>query len=275
MILLDIGGSYIQCADGRKIPVPSSGTREEIAAALREAVGTGDPSAPLGMTRIGIAIPGPFDYKEGIFLMKHKYAAVYGERFRDLICHSCHSCHSERSEESIDIRFMHDVNAPLAGAIKMLNLKNAALVTLGTGLGFSYAIDGHVMENENGSPALSLWNTPYKDGILEDVASARGISSAYTKLSGTPCKSAYDVAKKACDGDLHAIEAYSNLGQFLGEALQPILEDLNIKTLLMGGQISKSLSLMIRPLKNALPDVNIIQAPENAVFEGLATLFKH
>lgn len=255
LTLLDIGGSYIKCADGRKIPVPSKGTREEIAAALREAcVGA----------RIGIAIPGPFNYKEGIFLMKHKYAAVYGERFKDLIC-----------QPSLDIRFMHDVNAPLAGAIKMMGLRNAAIVTLGTGLGFSYAIDGVVKENENGSPAMSLWNTPWKDGILEDLASARGISSAYTRLSGTPCKSAYDVAKKVCDGDIHAIEAYSNLGETLGEVLRPILDKLDIHTLLMGGQISKSLNLMIRPLQNALEGVTIIQTPENAVFEGLATLFKH
>ena len=33
MTLLDIGGSSIKCADGRKIPAPSQGTRAEIAAA--------------------------------------------------------------------------------------------------------------------------------------------------------------------------------------------------------------------------------------------------
>ena len=262
LTLLDIGGSYIKCADGRKIPVPSRGTREEIAAALREAC---QMPGEVGHDAIGIAIPGPFNYKEGIFLMKHKYAAVYGEKLADLA----------GIPEEVTVKYMHDVNAPLAGAVKMLGLRNAAIVTLGTGLGFSYAIDGIVQENENGSPAMSLWNTPWKDGILEDVASARGISSTYTRLSGTPCKSSYDVAKMAEAGNLHAIETYLNVGETLGEALRPILEKLNIKTLLMGGQISKSLSLMIRPLQNALEDVQIIHAPENAVFEGLKTLFNN
>lgn len=268
MTLLDIGGSYIKCADGRKIPVPSMGTKEEIAAALRKACEmphhVGHDDAYNGRF-IGIAIPGPFNYKEGIFLMKHKYAAVYGERLSNLAL----------IPEGTVVKYMHDVNAPLAGAVKMMGLRNAAIVTLGTGLGFSYAIDGVVKENETGSPAMSLWNMPWKDGILEDVTSAGGISSAYTRLSGTPCKSAYEVAKKACDGDHHAIEAYSNLGETLGEVLRPILDKMDIHTLLMGGQISKSLNLMIRPLQNALEGVAIIQAPENAVFEGLATLFKN
>lgn len=254
--LLDIGGSYIKCADGRKIPVPSAGTREGISAALREAIGSAD--------RIGIAIPGPFDYRNGIFLMKHKYEAVYGESFREL---------AGLGPET-DIRFMHDVNAPLAGSLKMLGLKDAAIVTIGTGLGFSYAIDGDVKENPAGSPAMSLWNTPWEGGILEDFVSARAISSGYTRKTGKHCRSAYEAAKMADAGDLDAMEVYSNLGAVLGQALEPILDSLQIKTLLMGGQISKSLGLFIRPLQGELPDVKILPAPENAVFEGLRALFE-
>ena len=197
--------------------------------------------------------------------MKHKYAGVYGERFRDLA----------GIPDTVPVKFMHDVNAPLIGALRMLGLRNAALVTIGTGLGFSYALDGVVKENPEGSPALSLWNRPWKDGILEDIVSARGISTAYTRKSGQPCSSAYDVAKKANAGDLAALEAYSEAGATLGEALQPLMEELGIDTLLMGGQISKSLNLMIRPLQNALEGVSISQAPEGAVFEGLKTLFEN
>ncbi|MBO4633846.1 MAG: ROK family protein [Bacteroidales bacterium] len=278
LILLDVGGSYIKCADGRKIPIPSRGSREAIAAALQEAVempgqaghdervaGHDAPVTPDLIGGLGIAIPGPFDFHEGVFLMKHKYAGVYGERFRDLA----------GIPDTVPVKFMHDVNAPLIGALRMLGLRNAALVTIGTGLGFSYALDGVVKENPEGSPALSLWNRPWKDGILEDIVSARGISTAYTRKSGQPCSSAYDVAKKANAGDLAALEAYSEAGATLGEALQPLMEELGIDTLLMGGQISKSLNLMIRPLQNALEGVSISQAPEGAVFEGLKTLFEN
>lgn len=256
MTLLDVGGSYIKCADGRKIPAASRGSREEISAALREAIGSAH--------RIGVAIPGPFDYRNGIFLMKHKYEAVYGESFREL---------AGLGPEA-DIRFMHDVNAPLAGSMKILGLRDAAIVTLGTGLGFSYALDGDVKKNPAGSPAMSLWNSPWGGGILEDYASARAISSAYTRKTGKPSRSAYEAAKQADSGDIDAMEVYSDIGFVLGKALRPILDSLGIRTLLMGGQISKSIGLMIRPLKAELPGIEILNAPENAVFEGLKTLFE-
>ena len=254
--LLDIGGSYIKCADGRKIPSSSRGSREEISTALREAIGDAE--------RIGIAIPGPFDFRNGIFLMKHKYEAVYGESFRELAGIGPHT----------DIRFMHDVNAPLAGALRMLGLRDAALVTIGTGLGFSYALDGEVKENPPGSPAMSLWNSPWEGGILEDFVSARAISTGFTGKTGMPCRSAFETAQKADSGDPCAQEVYSGIGSVLGRALRPILDSLGIKTLLMGGQISKSLHLFKAPLQAELPDTNILPAPENAVFEGLRTLFE-
>lgn len=263
MTLLDVGGSYIKCADGRKIPAASRGSREEISAALRQAVEMPG-QAGHDDIRIGVAIPGPFDFRNGIFLMKHKYEAVYGESFRELT----------GLGPDTDIRFMHDVNAPLAGALKMMGLKDAALVTIGTGLGFSYAIDGDVKENPAGSPAMSLWNSPWEGGILEDFVSARAVSSAYTRKTGKPCRSAYEAAKLADTGDIDAMEVYSHMGSVLGRALRPILDSLGIRTLLMGGQISKSMHLMISPLKAELPGVELLQAPENAVFEGLKTLFE-
>ena len=260
LILLDIGGSYIKCADGRNIPVPSQGSREEICTALREAVGL---QGQAWVEGIGVAIPGPFDFGQGIFLMKHKYAAVYGERFASLA----------GIPEGIPVRYMHDVNAPLAGAIRMMGLKDAALVTLGTGLGFSYALDGKVQENEAGSPALSLWKEPWNGGILEEWVSARAVSGTYTRLSGLPCSSARDVSLKAAAGDPHALEAYARVGETLGQALSPILQQLGIRTLLMGGQVSRSLPLMESPLRKSLPEIGIIPLPGQAVFEGLSSLF--
>lgn len=255
LTLVDIGGTYIKCADGRQIPISSDGNREVIVAALRKAL-----EMP-GL--VGVAIPGPFDYRTGTFLMKHKFAAVYGERFQDLI-----------GQESPDIRFMHDVNAPLAGAIRMMGLRNAAIVTLGTGLGFSYAIDGKVQENQSGSPARSIWNLPCEGGILEDIVSARGIRIAYARKTGDGSQSAYSIAQRAYAGDIAAMDVYDNAGKILGEALEPLREELSFDTLLVGGQIAKSLSLMLKPLQAALPGLTILHAPENAVFEGLKTLFE-
>ena len=257
--LLDVGGTFVKCADGRQVPIPSDGSREEIAAALAKAVGPLD-----GVKGIGVAIPGPFDYREGVFRMEHKFAAVKDLTFRTLAC----------VPEGIPLRFGHDVNTLLLCSVRMLGLKNAAVVTLGTGLGFSYYTDGKVHVNEKGSPARNLWNLPYGEGILEDVISARGIRNAYREKTGDGSQSAYTVAKLAFGGDIPALEVYDHVGSVLGEFLKDTLPDIRTDTLLVGGQISKSLSLMLRPLQNALEGIAILPVPEGAVFEGLSALLE-
>ena len=261
--LLDVGGTFIKCADGRQVPVPSDGSREAIAAALAGAVGPAE-----GLKGVGIAIPGPFDYAHGVFLMKHKFSAVYGCSFRELAC----------LPESVELKCHHDVNAMLLGAVRLLGLEagNTALVTLGTGLGFAYTVDGQVQYNEMGSPARSLWNLPVEGGgILEDRISARGIRAAYVRLTGNDRLSVQAIAQRAYAGEEPALEVFSDLGDRLGEALAGLAGELDIDTLLMGGQIAKSLSLMLRPLQNRLEGIRILPVPEGAVFEGLSTLFDH
>jgi len=258
--LLDVGGTFVKRADGSQVPIASDGSAEAIASALKEAVG------PLQLVRgIGVCIPGPFDYHAGRFLMQHKFAAVYGKLFRELA----------GIPEWMEVRFGHDVNVPLGGACRMLGLTggNTALVTLGTGLGFAYALKGEVQMDDNGSPARDLWNVPWGGGILEDAISARGVRNAYQALTGDGSQSAYTVAQKAFAGEEAALEVYSGMGQLLGDALAPLLAELEVDTLLMGGQVSKSLSLMIRPLQNALDGVRIAQLPDGAVFAGLEALF--
>ena len=263
ILLLDVGGTTIKCGDGRMVLVPSGGSRSDIAAAFRKAVegwrdGEGFWNRDL---QVGVSIPGPFDYATGTFLMKHKFVAVYGEDFRSLAGLS----------DSADVRFVHDVVAVLRGACP--EGKTIAVFTLGTGLGFCHAENGVVRIAPSGAPEVSIWNMPWGDGILEDKVSARGIKAEYGALGGNPQLSAAQIARRAYDGEETAAQTFSNLGTTLGEALAPILEDLGVKTLLAGGQISRSLSLFRRPLVNALGDVEVLPVPEGAVFRGIQSLF--
>ena len=279
MLLLDVGGTFIKCSDGRCIPMPSGGSRDEIAAALRLAVASLVPEsrgvraaetltpsgeccpnspAPRQSPARAVAIPGPFDYGKGIFLMKHKFAAVYGESFRALA----------GLPEEADIVFCHDVVAALLGC----EGENVALVTIGTGLGFAHKEKGRVQVGPNGSPARSIYNLPWGDGILEDIVSARGIRNAYARLSGHSHLSAAQIAQCADAGDEAALQVFSDLGETLGQALAPLLEELHAGTLLLAGQVSKSLPLFSRPLRNALDGIDIRPAPEGAVFTGLLRL---
>ena len=228
-ILLDVGGTFIKCSDGRQVPVPSGGTAGSIADALKEAIFVSE-----GPVEVGVAIPGPFDFRKGIFLMKHKFASVYGMSFCELVGLPVGSA-----------RFIHDVNAVLEGSIAMLGLqdRNVALVTIGTGLGFSYSVKGKVQCGPMLSPAR------------------------------VGAESAYDVAKRAYSGEIEAQEVYNGVGEALSDVLPGILDELGIDMLLMAGQIAKSMNLFDRPIRNALEWIPIERAPEGAVFKGIESLF--
>ncbi len=261
--LLDVGGTFIKCADGRQVPIVSDGSREEIAAALNEAIGPTE-----CLEGVGIAIPGPFNYAEGLFLMQHKFASVFGVSFRELT----------HLPEHIVLKFHHDVNITLRGAIRILGLeeRNTALVTLGTGLGFAHAVNGKVRYNEMGSPARNLWNIPVEEGgILEDRISARGIRAAYVHKTGDSTSSVLTIARRAYEEEKAAREVFSDLGCQLGDALEDIMNELGLDTLLMGGQIAKSLNLILPSLQERLEGIRILPLPEGAVFEGLASLFEN
>lgn len=225
-LLLDVGGTFIKCSDGREVSVFSAGDRNSLVATFKRAV-EGEYDG------IGVAIPGPFDYEKGIFLMKHKFAALYGEDFRSVT----------GLPADLPIGFIHDVNAGLRGELERdpsLREGNVALITIGTGLGFSYAENGVIATGELGSPKCNLWDMPYLDSILEDYVSRRGIRCRFKD-------GAFDVrdmAAKARRGNIDAAAAFRNAGLDLSYGAQPVLEQLGIRKVLFGGQISRSLDLM-------------------------------
>lgn len=264
-LLLDVGGTFIKCSDGRSVPVDSAGSRESIVASLREAALGGPGGAP---SRLALAVPGPFDYRKGIFLMKHKFAAVYGSDLRSLL----------GLPQETEIRYLHDVVAVLLGVMQD-NPGNVALITIGTGLGFACSLGGKILLDQLGSPARSLYNKPCRGGILEDLVSKRGINNAYERLTGVAGVNPLNVSLKARAGDPDAVKVYSDLGSILGEEIAPILNELEIEALLLGGQISKSFDLFETTLRERLSGVaslrTIARTPEGAVFKGLEESFRN
>lgn len=256
-ILVDVGGTFIKCSDGRTIPIDSAGSREAIEASLREAVGDAE--------SVAAAVPGPFDYDRGIFLMKHKFASAYGCSFEELVGHGG------------TFRFAHDVNAMLLGEIstgKCDAYGRIALVTLGTGLGFSMYIDGEILRNELGSPKESIFSLPYRDGILEDYASKRGF------LRGMDGITVKELSVLARAGNRDAIERFFSVGVIIAENTHPILARYGIECLLFGGQISRSFELFEPGLRNlyesvpTLREIRPVSDIGNATFLGLETLLK-
>ncbi len=272
-LLLDVGGTFIKCADGRSVPIRSDGSRAEITASLQEAVWGPDGLGGPAPEAVAVAIPGPFDYSEGVFQMRHKFAAVYGSSFRELAA----------LPEGIPLRFIHDVNCMLLGALQQIpsGSRRVALVTLGTGLGFAYSIDGAVQFAPSGGPALSIWNRPYLDGTAEDYASKRGFARVWTEVTGLPWpegRSVKDLSDAARAGDGDALRTFEAVALHLAAAARTVLEETGVDRLLLGGQIAKSFELLEGGLRRGLDGlaslrhIGPIPHLDSATFDGLLTL---
>lgn len=267
-LLLDVGGTFIKCSDGRSIPIDSAGSREDIVSSLRLAVG--DASR---FERICVAIPGPFDYENGVFKMKHKFAAVFDENFADIV-----------AAPSDKFRYIHDVNCMLLGEMSFgegRGCENVAMVALGTGLGFSMCVGGKLLKNDFGSPLVSIFNRPFRGGVLEDYASKRGVLRLYGEALGADVPEGMTVkqiADKAHAGEPASIAAFSAMGAIIGESIAPMLEEYGIQKLLLGGQISRSADLFVPAMMEKLAGVKTlvkvcpISDFDNATFNGLKAL---
>lgn len=274
LLLLDVGGTFIKCSDSREIPVDSNGSRESVSASFRDAVGGFCAEAlkdDAGSYGIAVAMPGPFDYGKGIFLMTHKYSSVYGEDFRKLAA----------VPEQVEIRYTHDVNGMLSGEMAYghgRGWSRVALIALGTGLGFSVSIDGQILKKPTGSPLVSIFSRPFRDGILEDYVSKRGFLSLYAAKGGK-AGTVKEIAEYAAAGDAAAIGTFREAGEILAAETAPILDEYGIECLLLGGQISRSFRLMGEALNEGLGHVGSLKmiSPvsdfDNATFNGLRSLY--
>ncbi|MBR6002145.1 MAG: ROK family protein [Bacteroidales bacterium] len=272
-ILFDVGGTFLKSSLGIRgmgpiedtfasVPMPSAGSAAEIIDSIRESLRIQtENAARLGMkvTDLAADVPGPFDYASGRFLMKHKFATVYGMSFYDIL------------GDDLQMTFMHDVNCALLGHIvsdPALRIGNVALVTLGTGLGFAYATGGKIAKTPEGAPAESLWNQPYRDGILEDFVSRRGIIAAYGGSEGIDVK---EISERARKGDTAASAAFESAGKCFAEGAAPLLKKLGIGHLVFAGQISRSFDLIRPGIGDALQcEISVSPDIQGAVFKGLA-----
>jgi glucokinase len=272
-LIIDAGGTFLKSSilDSRGEVLPGSalsvesfsdGSKEEILHSFREIISEGMMfirEKEMKLKGAGIAFPGPFDIEKATSLMNHKFQAIYGIDLRGYFYEKA------GIPRDIPIKFIHDANAVLVGEIwkgNALGFKNAAVVTLGTGLGFAVSKDGQVLCNPIGGPFYSIFKIPYKDGILEDYTAKRGFIRIYNELSGKTNDteiSVYDIGKQADNGDEASLETFRKVGEILAEALHNILFELETECLLFCGQISRSFHHLEPSLKKGLKDISCLQ----------------
>ncbi|MBO4797772.1 MAG: ROK family protein [Candidatus Methanomethylophilaceae archaeon] len=273
LLSLDLGGTFLTgCLfDPEGVPLPGTFDREPVdsngelqtirnayQAFLRRLKNRAD-EACLSISEVVAGIPGPFDFRNGVSRMEHKYASLFGVPLRPWF---------EEVLGEVPLRFLHDSTAFLSGAVLAHpDIRNAAAVMIGTGLGFAVMEDGTVLQNENGGPAYSIYKKPFRGKTAEDFLSGRAIVSRYRALSARSENSAKTVGDLADSGiDPAAVLVYEELGSNLAAVIRPILSDLKTEALYLGGQISKSFPVFEPKLREGLsdlPSLRIIEAAKD------------
>lgn len=271
-LALDAGGSFFKACivsdkgiilpdSAYKVSIDSNGSAESILDAYRQVVARTlkfMTEKGLVLYGMGISTPGPFDYKGHTSLMTHKFKEIYGIDLRNEIAKRC------GLPGSFPISFIHDGHAFLqgehfTGAAK--GYETAAGVTLGTGLGFGLWKDGHILDNGAGAPYISIYNMPWKNGILEDLVSKRGILAYYREISHDSSNlDVIDLERMArAEGNAFALRTFREIGSVLGQALKPITEEMCIQCIVCGGQISNAFPLFEKQLRTALTGADCLQ----------------
>lgn len=256
---IDIGGSHISAGlvnlETRSLMtetllrkrVNAKGTIEEILGLWKTTIQAVIMEEPSFSGKKGIAIPGPFDYDNGISLMRNqeKYDALYGLNVKQLL--------AEQLQTQVEsIRMMNDARCFLQGEVfagVARGCKRALGLTLGTGLGSARYGSG-VAEDAD------LWQSSFKQGIAEDYLSSRWFIQRFQELAGKEVEGVKDLVRQASEDRL-AKQVFDEFGKNLAVFLHPLLLAEKPEVVVLGGNIARAFGLFASSLENTLEQLKV------------------
>jgi glucokinase len=265
VLVYDVGGSHISaavCHEGAyrlgpvvSAPYPAEQTSEAFIDFLHS-LGVRASAGVEAVSGAEVAMPGPFNFNEGVSLMQHKLPFLYGVNLRQPL--------AERfGWQPGQVRFVHDAGAFLLGEIGAgvaRGVPRAVGITLGTGIGSAFALDSRVVTEGVGvPPGGEIWNLPYEGGIVEDFISTRAIQRYYQRHTRVLSEVAAIAAEAAVNPD--AAAAFTEFGRHLGRALRMLVSDFAPQVVVLGGGISRSAQLFLPAAESDLEGLNLHLLP--------------
>jgi len=261
VLVYDIGGSHVSAAvctgcDFRLGAVVSAAhPAEQTSEAFIDLLHIIGTEASHGFNEIHgaeLAFPGPFDYAAGVSHLTHKLPYLLGVDVRAAL--------AERfGWEQADVRFLNDAAAYLLGEVGAgagRGVERVVCITLGTGIGSGFAVDGRVVTSGPGvPPGGEIWDYPYRGGILEDTLSTRAMQASYQSRTGNLREVAEIAASVPSDKD--AREVFTEFGHELGQAFRTILATFAPQVVVLGGGISRSSHLFLPAAEQELQGIKM------------------
>jgi len=278
---VDIGGSHITAAlvDGdkkalitksiRRKMIDSQGDAATILDSWCEVIVDSYQGYEKMAKQIGIAMPGPFDYENGVCLIKEqdKFKSLYQLNLKQELA-------NRLAVSPSTIHFINDAASFLQGeafAGSASSNKTVLGFTLGTGLGSSICKAGIAID-------AALWNTPFLESIAEDYLSTKWFVKRYFQLTGKKLDGVKDLAASV-PADAHAQQVFNEFGSNLAQFLMPLIEEHKVDEVILGGNIAQTFTIFAPNLLGTLVQnqvftpIKTTTLKEHAALIGAASCF--
>jgi glucokinase len=286
----DIGGSHITCMavdlENKQLVdeicqrqvVDCHATAGEILDTWADAILSTMKMIPYGLPGgIGFAMPGPFDYPLGLALFRgvRKYDNLYNVNIREEL--------RERLSLPADlpVRFLNDATCFAVGEAWMgpaSGYRKTVAVTLGTGFGSAFLVDGIPVEKGADVPeAGCLYHLPFGTSNADDHFSSRWFKATYFERLGKTGPGVKELHEHALTNpDIRGI--FTDFGSNMGVFMAPWLKKFGCECLTLGGNIARSYDLFETSFRNVLTDndcdvaIYLSELGEHAAIAGSARL---
>ena len=280
VIALDVGGSSVKSGIVRSsgsvhffnhTPINSQAAKEDV---LQEFVKIiqmylqkVDPDEFLG---ISFGFPGPFDYKNGLCLIhgQSKYDNLYQVNIKDEL--------KKMLDFDKAILFCNDAEAAVIGEANYgagQDFDRVLGITLGTGLGAGFIVNGVSVHEGQGLPSnAELFPLIFNGKRADDLFSTRGLIERFKKR-GFYYSNVADAIKDIKHGNTFLVQVFREFGKDLGQFLRPFVNDFAADILIVLGGIASAIEHFHSKLEDQL---NIPVYPgkvQNAALLGIAKLF--
>ena len=261
---LEVGGTHVGAAvvdlsSGRVVgstrqrrPLDSGGTAAQIVGTLVEAAAPVVTAAG-GTDALGVAMPGPFDYRRGIgrFHGVAKFESLNGFDIGAAL-------KAGLGGTVARISFVNDADAFALGEWASggaIGHRRVVAITLGTGIGSGFLEDGRLVTDDPRVPPEGSVHRLSVDGRpLEDVVSRRALlRRARATIPELAVEAdVLDLANLAHAGDERALRVFDAAFEALGAVLAAWLVRFEATSLIVGGSMAGSWDLVGPPLDRGL-----------------------
>lgn len=291
MILgVDIGGNYITVAgvDSKtnklsetnlvSISVDNKAKADEILERWLFAIQKAIDTLEEPIQGIGIAVPGPFDYYNGIFAfkMQQKYTSLFCLNIKEILKKKL------QLPDNLPVRFYNDAACFGIGEVwkgKLKSVRRGLGITLGAGFGATFLFHGLPLRSGEGIPKDGeLYHISYKDGIADDFFSTRWFTKRYKELTNITIKTIDELTEASLKNDTVVQQIFSEFSENLGDFLSPWLQSYNAEAMVIGGSIAKAWPFFAVNLEKKLKSLGCTikihksELKENAILLGSARL---